>query len=154
MTLKDPKQCLENIKRKIAEKTGVSRFVDLGETRAAFSGTVDNYDLYIHLDVVQKRGKNFLHAYMRDRFEWYEWEYASQDEFEDELVEYFCGYINRTVKTVTETKRHKYIRVTEYCLDKETNEWVLMSDDKLSWLIVRPFIDEDDITEEIKEYHL
>lgn len=151
---KNPRVCLANVKRKIAEKTGISKCVDLGETDAAFSGTVENYDLYISLDVMKKRGKEYLHAYMEDRLEWYEWEYASQNEFEDEIVAYFCEKINRTIKTVTETKRHKYVRVTEYYLDKETNDWVLMSDDKVSWLIMRPFIAEDSITEEIKEYHL
>ncbi len=153
-THKNPKECLENIKRKIAEKTKISNFIDLGETSAAFSGTVDNYDLYISLDVIKKRGKDYLYAYMEDHFEWYEWDYDSQNEFEDKIVEYFCEYINRTIKTITETKRHKYVRVTEYYLDKETNEWILMSDDKVSWLIMRPFIEDDGITEEIKEYHL
>ena len=152
--LKSPKECLANIKRKITKKTEISNFVDLGETSAAFSGTVDNYDLYISLDVIKKRGKEYLYAYMEDHFEWYEWDYDSQSEFEDKIVEYFCTYINRTIKTITETKRHKYVRVTEYYLDKDTNEWVLMSDDKVSWLIIRPFIEADDITEEIKEYHL
>ena len=152
--LKSPKECLANIKRKITQKTEISNFVDLGETSAAFSGTVDNYDLYISLDVVKKRGKEYLYAYMEDHFEWYEWDYDSQSEFEDKIVEYFCTYINRTIKTITETKRHKYVRVTEYYLDKETNEWILISDDKVSWLIMRPFIEADDITEEIKEYHL
>ena len=152
--LRSPKECLANIKRKITQKTEISNFVDLGETSAAFSGTVDNYDLYISLDVVKKRGKEYLYAYMEDHFEWYEWDYDSQSEFEDKIVEYFCTYINRTIKTITETKRHKYVRVTEYYLDKETNEWILMSDDKVSWLIMRPFIEADDITEEIKEYHL
>ena len=152
--LKSPKECLANIKRKITQKTEISNFVDLGETSAAFSGTVDNYDLYISLDVVKKRGKEYLYAYMEDHFEWYEWDYDSQSEFEDKIVEFFCTYINRTIKTITETKRHKYVRVTEYYLDKETNEWILMSDDKVSWLIMRPFIEADDITEEIKEYHL
>ena len=151
---KNPKKCLENIKRKISEKIGISNFIDLDETSAAFSGTIDNYDLYISLDTVKKRGKDYLYAYMGDRFEWYEWEFKSQNEFEDKIVEYFCTYINRTIKTITETKRHKYVRVTEYYLDKETNEWILMSDDKVSWLIMRPFIEADDITEEIKEYHL
>lgn len=152
--LKSPKECLANIKRKITQKTEISNFVDLGETSTAFSGTVDNYDLYISLDVVKKRGKEYLYAYMEDHFEWYEWDYDSQSEFEDKIVEYFCTYINRTIKTITETKRHKYVRVTEYYLDKETNEWILMSDDKVSWLIMRPFIEDDSITEEIKEYHL
>ncbi len=151
---KSPKECLTNIKRKITQKTEISNFIDLGETEAAFSGTVDNYDLYISLGVVKKRGKEYLCAYMGDHFEWYEWDYDSQNEFEDEIVKYFCAHINRTIKTITETQRHKYVRVTQYYLDKETKEWILMSDDKVSWLIVRPFIEADDITEEIKEYHL
>lgn len=151
---KSPKECLANIKRKIAEITEISNFVDLGGTGAAFSGTVDNYDLYISLDVVKKRSKEYLYAYMEDHFEWYEWDYKSQNEFEDEIVEYFCTYINRTIKTITETKRHKYVRVTEYYLDKETNEWILMSDNKVSWLIMRPFIKEDSVIEEINEYHI
>jgi hypothetical protein len=152
--VKSPKECLSNIKRKIAEKTGISKYVDLGETSAAFSGTADHYDLYISLDVIRKRGKDYLHAYMEDHFEWYEWDYGSQNEFEDKIVAYFCEKINRIIKTITETKRHKYVRITEYYLEKKTNEWVLMSDDKVSWLIMRPFIKEDSITEEINEYHL
>ena len=95
----------------------------MGKTSAAFSGTIDNYDLYISLDIIKKRGKDYLCAYMNDHFEWYEWDYESQNEFEDKIVEYFCENINRTIKTVTETKRHKYVRITEYYLDKETNEW-------------------------------
>lgn len=154
VTPKNPKACLDNIKKKITEKIGISNFIDLDGTSAAFSGTIDNYDLYISLDIVKKRGKDYLYAYMDDHFEWYEWDYESQNEFEDKIVEYFCENINRTIKTITETKRHKYVRVTEYYLDKETNEWVLISDDKVSWLIMRPFIGEDSITEEIKEYHL
>ena len=154
VTPKNPKACLDNIKKKITGKIGISNFIDLDETSAAFSGTIDNYDLYISLDIVKKRGKDYLYAYMDDHFEWYEWDYGSQNEFEDKIIEYFCENINRTIKTITETKRHKYVRVTEYYLDKETNEWVLISDDKVSWLIMRPFIGEDSITEEIKEYHL
>ena len=151
---KNPKVCLDNIKNKITKKIGISNFIDLGETSAAFSGTIDNYDLYISLDTAKKHGKDYLYAYMDDHFEWYEWDYESQNEFEDKIVEYFCENINRTIKTITETKRHKYVRVTKYYFDKETNEWVLISDDKVSWLIMRPFIGEDSITEEIKEYHL
>ncbi len=152
--VKDPKQCLENIKRKVAEKSGISRCVELNDTSAAFSGTADNYDLYVSIGVTQKRGRDYLYAYMEDHFEWYEWKYACQDEFENEIADYFCGYMNRTFKTVTETKHHKYVRVTEYYLDKQTNEWVLDYDKKVSWLIMRPFIEGDDITEEIKEYHI
>lgn len=151
---KNPKVCLENIKRKIAEKSGISKCIELDDLSAAFSGTIDNYDLYISLDIIKKRGKDYIYAYMGDHFEWYEWEFDSLNEFEDKIAEYFCENINRTIKTITETKRHKYIRVTEYYLNKETNEWILMSDDKISWLIIRPFIEADDITEEIKEYHI
>lgn len=151
---KSPTECLGNIKRKIAAKTGVSRFIDLGTTSTAFSGTIDSYDLYISLYVTKKRSKDYLCAYMADHFEWYEWNFDSQHEFEDRIVEYFCKYINRTIKTITETKRHKYIKVTEYYLDKETNEWILLSKEKVSNLFIRPFIEDDSITEEIKEYHL
>ena len=70
------------------------------------------------------------------------------------IVEYICERINRIIKTITETKKHKYIRVKEYYLDKETNDWVLMYDEKMSWLIARPFITEDSVTEEIKEYQI
>ena len=152
--VKNPEHCLTNIKMKIAEKTGISKFVDLGETKVAFSGTVDDYDLFLSLGVVKKGRQNYLHAYMEDRLEWNEWEFDSQDDFENAIVEYLCTYINRTIKTVTETKRHKFIRVTEYYLDQETDQWVLMSDDKVSMRIVRPFIEENGITEEITEYQL
>ena len=151
---KNPRECLDNIKRKIAQRTKYTNFVDLGETSAAFSGTADHYDLYISLDTVKKHGKEYLYAYTEDHSEWYEWDYCSQKEFEDKIVEYFSMYINRTIKTITETKKHKYVRVTEYYLDKETNEWILISDDKLSWLILRLFITDDNITEEIREYRL
>ena len=151
---KNPEACLANIKRKIAEKTGVAKCLELDKTSAAFSGTADNYDLYISLDVIKKRGKAYLRAYMADHFEWDESRYASQAEFEDQIVQYFCRYIGRTVKTVTETKRHKYIRVTEYCLDAETNTWVLLSDEKASRLLLRPFIRENSVQEEIKQYTL
>ena len=98
---KNPKESLDNIKKKITEKIGISNFIDLGETSAAFSGTIDKYDLYISLDIVKKRGKDYLYAYMDDHFEWYEWDYESQNEFEDKIVEYFCKNINRTIKTIT-----------------------------------------------------
>ena len=137
-----------------SEKSGISKCIELDDLSAAFSGTIDNYDLYISLDIIKKRGKDYIYAYMGDHFEWYEWEIDSLNEFEDKIAEYFCENINRTIKTITETKRHKYIRVTEYYLNKETNEWILMSDDKISCLIIRPFIEADDITEEIKEYHI
>ena len=95
-----------------------------------------------------------LELYMDDHFEWKEWDFKSQDDFENAIVEYLCKRINRTIKTVTEMKRHKYIRVTEYTLNKETNEWILTSDEKVSNLIMRLVITEDSFTEIIKEYHL
>ncbi len=153
-TVKDPEQCLINIKRKIAEKTGITKCIDLDESSAAFSGTEGNYDLYVSIGVYKKRKKEHFSVYVDDHFGWDDYDYESQEEFEDSIVEFICEKINRTIKTITETKKHKYIRITEYYLDKETNEWVLMSDDKISWLIARPFITKDSVTEEIKEYYL
>ena len=151
---KDPEQCLINIKRKIAEKTGITKCIDLDESSAAFSGTEENYDLYVSVGVYKKGKKEHFSVYMDDHLEWDDFDYESQEEFEDSIVEFICEKINRTIKTITETKKHKYVRVTEYYLDKETNEWVLMYDEKMSWLIARPFITEDSVTEEIKEYHI
>lgn len=151
---KDPEQCLTNIKRKIAEKTGITKCIDLDESSAAFSGTEEAYDLYVSVGVYKKGKKEYFSVYMDDHLEWDEFDYDSQEEFEDSIVEFICEKINRTIKTITETKKHKYVRVKEYFLDKETNEWVLMYDEKMSWLIARPFITEDSVTEEIKEYHI
>lgn len=151
---KNPTECLNNIKNKISEKTGISKFIDINETSAAFSGSKDYFDLYVSVSVEKKRGKEYLSVYMDDHFEWKEWDFKSQDDFENAIVEYLCKRINRTIKTVTEMKRHKYIRVTEYTLNKETNEWILTSDEKVSNLIMRLAITEDSFTEIIKEYHL
>ena len=141
-------------KREIAEKTGITKCIDLDESSAAFSGTEENYDLYVSVGVYKKRKKEYFSVYMDDHFEWDEFDYDSQEEFEDAIVEYIWERINRIIKTITETKKHKYIRVKEYYLDKETNDWVLMYDEKMSWLIARPFITEDSVTEEIKEYQI
>ncbi|MDD6237208.1 MAG: hypothetical protein PUB00_07485 [Clostridiales bacterium] len=147
-------KCLANIKRKISEITGVSKFIELDDNFIAFSGTPDNPDLLLYLDITSAHGKKYLYASMDDRLSWQEWEFNNQDDFENSIVEFICGKINRTIKTITEQKKHKYIRITEYQLDKNTNEWILMSDQKVSWLIIRPFITEDSLEEEIKEYHL
>lgn len=151
---KNPQECLDNIKRHITVKIGVTNFIHLGENKVAFSGTADHFDLCLSLDIVKKHGKEYLYAYTEDHSEWYEWDYGSQKEFEDTIAEYFCQYINRTVKTITETKKHKYIRVTEFYLDEEINEWILLSDNKVSMMLLRPFIEADNVTEEIREYRL
>lgn len=150
----NPKECLTNIKRKIAEKSGISKCIDIDETSAAFSGTKDDYDLYISISTYKKRGKECLSVYVEDHVEWDEHGYRSQEAFEDSVVEYICDKINRTIRTITKMKRHKYIQITEYELNQQTNEWILMSVEKTSWLIIRPFITEDSLTEEIKEYRI
>ena len=66
-----------------------------------FSGTRDNHDLYLSLDICQKRGKEYLYAYMEDRLEFYEWEYKSLEEFENSIADCICEDINQTVKTIT-----------------------------------------------------
>jgi len=151
---KNSTECLNNIKNKISAKTGISKFIDINETSAAFSGTKDNFDLYFSVSVEKKRGKDYLSVYMDDHFEWKEWDFKSQDDFENAIVEWLCKRINHTIKTVTEMKRHKYIKVTEYTLNKETNEWILTSDEKVSNLLVRLVITEDMFEERIKEYYL
>ena len=148
---KKPKQCLENIKRKTTEKTGITKFIDIDETSAAFS---KNHALQISLGVTKKRKTEYLYVFFEDHFEWFEYDYKSQEDFENAVVEYICEHMNRTIKTITEMKRHKYIRVTTFYLDKKTGKWKLMSDDKMSWLFVRPFITEDILEERTIDYSL
>ena len=104
------------------------------------------------MELIKTRGAHYLYASMYDKLSWQEWDYKTQDAFEDSIVEFICGKIDRTIKTVTELKKHKYVRVTEYVLYKETGEWILLSDKKLSWLLIRLLVQEDSVTEEIEEY--
>lgn len=62
--------------------------------------------------------------YVEDHVEWDEHGYRSQEAFEDSVVEYICNKINRTIRTITKMKRHKYIQITEYELNQQTNEWI------------------------------
>ena len=144
--------CFANIRQKVSRISGVSSFIEIGDNVVAFAGTQDHPKLILQMELIKTRGAHYLYASMYDKLSWQEWDYKTQDAFEDSIVEFICGKIDRTIKTVTELKKHKYVRVTEYVLDKETGEWILLSDKKLSWLLIRLLVQEDSVTEEIEEY--
>ena len=146
-------RCLCNIKDKISKQCGVSNFIEFENGCIAFSGTKDNPDLFLSLSVIKSNGKFALHADIDDDVSWYEWDFNSQQEFENDIANYIAPLVNRTIKTVTEKKKHKYIRFARYYLS-DNSEWVLINEDIVNSPIVRLFLFKDSIKEETKEYHL
>lgn len=145
--------CLRNIKNKISAQSGVSDFLEYENGSIAFSGTKDNPELFFDLSIVKSEGKFHLYADIDDEVSWYEWDYESQEEFENEIVKYISPMINRTIKTVTEKKKHKYLRYARYYLS-DNDEWILIDEDIIDSFIVKLFLFKDSLKEDINEYHL
>lgn len=145
--------CLCNIKNKISEQSGVSDFLEYENGCIAFSGNKDNPELFFDLDILKSEGKYNLYADIDDEVSWYEWDFKSLEQFENAIVEYIAPLINRTIKTVTEKKKHKYLRYARYYLS-DNNEWILIDENIVDYLIIRLFLFKDSIKEEIKEYRL
>lgn len=140
---------LKNIKDKIADINGISHFIELDDGSVAFAGTTEKPELLLEMGI---DNNSDLYASIDDEVSWQEWDFKTQEEFENDIVKYVSERINRTIKIVKEHKKHKYIRTTEYYLDKETNEWVLFAEINLKWLILRPFITKDSYSEQIKTF--
>lgn len=145
--------CLCNIKNKISEQSGVSDFLEYENGCVAFSGTKDKPELFFDLSILKSEGKFHLYADIDDEVSWYEWDFESQEEFENEIVKYIAPLINRTIKTVTEKKKHKYLKHARYYLS-DNGEWIFIDEDIIDIQIVRLFLFKDSIKEEIKEYRL
>ena len=145
--------CLCSIKNKISEQSGVSDFLEYENGGIAFSGTRDKPELFFNLSILKSEGKFHLSADIDDEISWYEWNYESQEEFENEIVKYIAPMINRTIKTVTEKKKHKYLRYARYYLS-DNNEWILIDEDIIDSFIVKLFLFKDSLKEDINEYHL
>lgn len=151
--LKRADNCLCNIKRKISEQSGVSDFLEYENGCVAFSGSRAKPELFLDVSIVKSEGKFHLYADIDDEVSWHEWDYESQEEFENEIVKYIAPMINRTIKTVTEKKKHKYLRYARYYLS-DNNEWIFIDEDITDIRFVRLFLFKDSIKEEIKEYRL
>lgn len=147
-------ECLESIKCKVADKVGVSNFIEYEDNCVAFSGTKEDSDLLLEIYMTKCKGKSYLSGSLDDDVTWDEFDFDSQLEFENIIADYISEKFNRTIKTIIETKKHDYIRIAEYYLDKETNEWILISDNKVSNSTIKSFINKDSLEEKIKEYYL
>lgn len=151
--LKRADDCFCNIKRKVSEKSGISNFLEYDNRCVAFSGSRDKPELFFDLSIVKSEGKFYLYADIDDEVTWEEWNFDSQEEFENEIVRYIAPLINRTIKTVTEKKKHKYLRYARYYLS-DNNEWILIDEDKIDSVFTKLFLFKDSLKEDIKEYRL
>lgn len=144
--------CYNNIKNKIAQKSGVSNFIEK-DGWIAFSGNVEAPELLLTISMMKSEGKLHLYADIDDETSWYEWDFDSQEDFENEIVSYIAPLINKTIKFTTEKKKHKYLRTARYFLS-DNNEWVLIDQNTLDGLLIRLFISKDSVKEEIKTYKI
>ncbi len=144
--------CYNNIKNKIAQKIGVSNFIEK-DGWIAFSGDIENPELLLTISIMKSDGKLNLCADIDDDVSWYEWDYENQEDFENEIVSYVAPLVNNTVKFTTEKKKHKYIRTSRYFLN-DNNEWVLIDQNTLNNWLFRLFVAKDSIKEEIKTYQI
>lgn len=144
--------CYDNIKAKITDKCGVSEFIEK-DGLIAFSGNSENPESVLTVSVMKSGSMLCLYADLDDEMSWQEWDYESQDEFENKIAEYISPLINRTIKTVTEKKRHKYIKISRYYSDKN-DRWILIDEDIIDYLPIRLFITKDSVKEDLKSYQI
>lgn len=145
--------CYRSIKQKITELRGIDDFYEENEW-VAFGGNADNPKLVLTVTIIIERGGHYLLADLDGRIFWQEWDYVSLEEFEDAIVNHIAPMIGRKVKTVTEKKRHKYVKISRYYLDnnKENDEWVLIDEVVFDYPQVRLFTFRSSRKEEIRSY--
>ena len=146
--------CYRSIKEKITELRGIEDFYEENEW-VAFGGKPENPKLILTVTVIITRGGHYLLADLDGRIFWQEWDYESIDEFENAIANHIAPMIGRKVKTVTEKKRHKYVKVSRYYLDdnKDDNEeWVLIDEVVFDYPQVRLFTFRSSTRTDIKSY--
>lgn len=141
---------LEQIISLVAQKSGVPRCVrfDDGST-VAFSGSIDEPDLILVLGIDKDEN---LSASLDDEISWFEWDFDNVDEFINMIANHIAPLVNHTVKYVKEYKKHKYICFMTSILDEEKQEWITISDEKITATLLNPFVVKDDYEETIKVY--
>lgn len=144
--------CYDNIKIKVANKCGVAEFIEK-DGCIAFSGSSEKPELLLTISAMKTEGKFYLYADIDDELSWQEWDFESQEDFENDIVEYIAPLVNRTIKTVTEKKKHKYIKTSRYYLNNN-NEWILINEDVINYLLIRLFITKNSTKEELKSYKI
>ena len=73
------------------------------------------------------------------------------DEFENAVVNYAAPMIGRTVKTVTEKKKHKYVKISRFYLEGE-DKWVPIDENVFDAFPIRLFTFRNSRSEEIRRY--
>ena len=144
--------CYDNIKTKIANQCGVAEFIEI-DGGIAFSGSSEKPELLLTISGMKTEGKHYLYADIDDEVSWQEWDFDNQEDFENAIVEYIAPLVNRTIKTVFEKKKHKYIKTSRYYLNNN-NEWILVNEDVIDHLLIRLFITKDSTQEELKSYQI
>ena len=144
--------CLETIRDKISEISGVTGFHEQEEW-TAFAGSMEDPALVLTLSVAKSGGKNYLYADLDDEFSWQEWDFADQAEFEDAVVRFIAPLVNRTVKTVIETRKHRFVKFSRYYLSSD-GVWSLIDEEMEDGPLVRALSFKDSVEENISEYHL
>lgn len=146
--------CYKNIKDKIKKNTYILNFIESDEGWIAFSGTENQPDLLLTLSIMKTEGKYYLYADLDDEISWQEWDFDNQTEFENEIVKYISPLINHTIKTITEKKKHKYVKTSRYYFNIKTKKWILIDENIINSSALRLFIIKNSFKEEIKKYHL
>ncbi len=145
--------CITRIKLAVSQKCGIDHFIEYDDFTVAFSGTRDNMELMLEICTQDYNGKKYLYASLDDEVSWQEWDFDDTNEFENSIVEYIANRVDRTIKTVIQKEKHKSFAEFVYYLDRNTNEWILIEQDKiegkLACLIVA---NKTETTDTIKTY--
>ena len=149
------KDCIARIKQAVSQKCGIDHFIDYDDFTVAFAGTKDNLELMLEICTQKYDGKKYLYASVDDEVSWQAWDFDSLDEFENNIIDHIANRVNRTIKTVIKKVKHESYQVTVYYLDKETNEWVFMEDDRTEdKLVCLIAANKSETIETIKTYKL
>ena len=149
---KDLNNCYNNIKTKVSNNSGVANFIENKEY-IAFSGSAQNPNLILSLSIMKTQGEHYFYADLDDEISWQECDFNNQYEFENAIVEYISPLINRTIKTVTEKKKHKFIKTSRYYLS-DNDKWILIDEEIVDYFFIKLFTFKDSIKEDIKVYQL
>lgn len=124
------KDCILRIKEAVSQKCGIDNFIEYDDFTVAFAGSRDNMELMLEICTQKYDGKKYLYASVDDEVSWQEWAFDNLCEFENNIIDYISNRVNRTIKTVIKKVKDKSYQETVYYFDNETNEWVLMEDDR------------------------
>lgn len=145
------KECYKNIIFKISSYFKNIKFIE-EENYIAFSGNKENPELILEIYMEKRRKNYYLCALIDDEISYYEYDFKTQEEFENAIVKYIKPLVNNTVKYVEERKKHKYIKYSRYY--KNNDKWILIDEDKIENTIIKLFVLKDSTKETIKEYNI